>query len=95
MVTNAPAIIVVPLYVSLNCEPKLTMSPVKVGGIAIFLNAELKNNKTGLQPMSVTPFVFKTSPQWFFTVYSEISMMLEISEYMDLFLWGLPATNGG
>ena len=24
----------------------------------------------------------------------EISMMLEISGYMDLFLWNLPATNG-
>ena len=35
------------------------------------------------------------SPQWFFTVYSEIYMMLEISGYMDLFFWGLPAANGG
>ena len=26
---------------------------------------------------------------------NEISMTLEISGYMDLFLWGLPATNGG
>ena len=33
--------------------------------------------------------------QWFFTVYNEISMMLEISVYIDLFLWNLPSTNGG
>ena len=32
--------------------------------------------------------------QWFFPIYTEISMMLEISGYMDHFLWNLPATNG-
>ena len=26
---------------------------------------------------------------------TEISMMLDISGYMDLFLWNLPTTNGG
>ena len=33
--------------------------------------------------------------QWFFTEYTEISMKLEISGFMDLFLWNLPTTNGG
>ena len=28
-------------------------------------------------------------------LYTEISMMLEISGYMDLFLWDLTPTNGG
>ena len=40
------------------------------------------------------PVLTLTTTQWFFPIYTEISMMLEISGYMDLFLWNLPATNG-
>ena len=38
--------------------------------------------------------IMTIATQWFFPIYTEISMMLEILGYMDLFLWNLPATNG-